>query len=118
MPGDALVGVTLLPQPDLDEVALETVLRALGEPVRLQIVRALARSSSSMNCSAFGLSVSKSTSTHHFKVLRQAGVISQYEEGTARFSTLRWSDMQERFPGLLDAVLAPQDPRPLSSLPE
>ncbi|MEU5852879.1 ArsR/SmtB family transcription factor [Saccharopolyspora shandongensis] len=95
-----------LPQPDLREIEVDRVLRALGEPVRLSIVRALARSDHPMNCSSFGLTVSKSTSTHHFKVLRESGIIAQYEEGTARYSELRSAELEQRFPGLLVAILA------------
>jgi DNA-binding transcriptional ArsR family regulator len=50
--------------------------------------------------------VTKSTLTHHFRVLREAGVIEQREEGTARLNSLRRDDLDRRFPGLLDAILA------------
>lgn len=102
---DRLERDRLLPQPDLRDIQVEQVLRALGEPVRMGIVRSLAASQQAMNCAAFGLSVAKSTSTHHFKVLRESGVISQFEEGTSRYSTLRDSELERRFPGLLSAVL-------------
>ncbi len=48
----------------------------------------------------------KSTCTHHFKVLREAGVIRQRLEGTTKLSSLRRADLDARFPGLLDAVIA------------
>jgi DNA-binding transcriptional ArsR family regulator len=92
--------------PALEDIRMEQVLRALGDPVRLEIVRALASAEAPMSCGAFGLSVSKSTSTYHFRVLRESGVISQYEEGTSRYSELRAAEFQARFPGLLQAVLA------------
>ncbi|RCW45824.1 ArsR family transcriptional regulator [Halopolyspora algeriensis] len=94
-----------LEQPDLRNIGVEQVLRALGEPVRLRIVRALACAEHPMSCGAFELGVSKSTSTHHFRVLRESGIISQYEEGTARYSELRTTELDERFPGLLRAIL-------------
>lgn len=99
-----------LPHPDLREVPVELVLRALGEPLRLGIARSLARAGHPMNCSAFGLTVSKSTSTYHFKVLRESGVISQYEEGTSRYSELRETELEQRFPGLLTAILTAEEP--------
>ncbi|MEU6525003.1 helix-turn-helix transcriptional regulator [Streptomyces sp. NPDC046924] len=99
-----------LPHPDLHEVPVELVLRALCEPLRLGIARSLARAGHPMNCSAFGLAVSKSTSTYHFKVLRESGVISQYEEGTSRYSELRETELEQRFPGLLTAILAAEEP--------
>ncbi|CAM5386110.1 hypothetical protein SMICM304S_02349 [Streptomyces microflavus] len=52
-----------------------------------------------MACIAFDLPVSKSTTTHHFKVLREAGVIRQHYEGTSRMSRLREDDLEARFPG-------------------
>ncbi|WP_394350386.1 ArsR/SmtB family transcription factor [Nocardiopsis deserti] len=84
---------------------METVMHALADPVRLRIVRELARGHDDMACIAFELPVSKSTSTHHFRVLREAGVIRQYYEGTSRMSCLREEDLRARMPGLLEAVL-------------
>jgi DNA-binding transcriptional ArsR family regulator len=52
------------------------------------------------------VAVTKSTATHHFKVLREAGVIQQRRQGTARLNTLRAEDLEARFPGLLGSVLA------------
>jgi len=56
-------------------------------------------------CCSFDLPVVKSTGTHHFRVLREAGVIRQRVEGKTRLSALRREDLEARFPGLLDAVL-------------
>ncbi|MET9614749.1 ArsR/SmtB family transcription factor [Kitasatospora indigofera] len=95
-----------LPEPALDEIRLEAVLHALADPVRLRIVGELAAGHSEMSCIAFGLPVTKSTSTHHFRVLREAGVIRQHRRGTARMSALRREDLAALFPGLLDSVLA------------
>ena len=57
------------------------------------------------HCGEIDLPVTKSTSTHHFRVLRESGVISQEREGTARVNKLRRADLDSRFPGLLDSVL-------------
>jgi DNA-binding transcriptional ArsR family regulator len=57
-------------------------------------------------CGTFDVDVTKSTCTHHFRVLREAGVIEQRALGTARLNSLRREDLDARFPGLLDAVLA------------
>jgi DNA-binding transcriptional ArsR family regulator len=56
-------------------------------------------------CGTFDLAVSKSTATHHFNVLREAGLIRQRYVGTSRMNTLRRKEVDEAFPGLLDAVL-------------
>ncbi len=84
---------------------LAAVLHALSDPQRLRIVRMLAEDPEPRACGTFGLEVSKSTATHHFRVLREAGIIEQRTEGTAKFNTLRRADLEQRFPGLLDAVL-------------
>ena len=64
-------------QPDRDEIELEAVLHALSDPQRLRIVRELASDPEPRACRSFGLEVTKSTCTHHFRVLREAGLITQ-----------------------------------------
>ncbi|MEW9530493.1 ArsR/SmtB family transcription factor [Microbispora sp. NPDC049125] len=96
-----------LAHPERDEISLEAVLHALSDPVRLQVVRYLAglAEGEGAACSAIELVVSKSTGTHHFRVLREAGLISQVYRGTAKLNALRRADLDALFPGLLDAVL-------------
>lgn len=93
-----------LHHPRIEELALPDVLHALSDPVRLQIVRSLAEREE-QNCSAVEASVSKSTLSHHFKVLREAGVTHTRVNGTHRLVSLRRGELEERFPGLLDSVL-------------
>jgi DNA-binding transcriptional ArsR family regulator len=88
-----------------DELELAAVLHALSDPMRLQIVAELAADGGERTCSSFNLPIVKSTCTHHFKVLREAGLIRQRVMGTKRVNTLRREDLEARFPGLLDAVL-------------
>src|SRR4051812_23637350 len=92
--------------PSREELQIESVLHALSDPQRLKIVRALAEDPTARPCGSFDLNVSKSTKTHHFRVLREAGLITQQVQGTSRMSTLRREDLDARFPGLLEAVLA------------
>jgi DNA-binding transcriptional ArsR family regulator len=94
-----------LHHPTADSLELTGVLHALADPVRLEIVRGLA-SGGECRCNAFDLPVSKSTSTHHFRVLRESGVIEQRAEGTAVVNRLRRDELDDRFPGLLDSVLS------------
>lgn len=102
----AVVGtVEPLPHPDRDEIELPAVLQALSDPMRLKVVGALA-GGGERTCKSIDLPVVKSTCTHHFRVLREAGVIRQRQEGTSRMNSLRRADLDQRFPGLLDAVLA------------
>jgi DNA-binding transcriptional ArsR family regulator len=98
---------TEIPHPTRAELELGAVLHALSDPVRLKMVAALAAAGHgpAQTCSSFDVPVSKSTCTHHFRVLREAGVIRQEPEGTSRLNTLRRGDLDERFPGLLDTIL-------------
>src|SRR2546429_6258782 len=100
-----------IPHPQRAEIELGDVLHALSDDVRLRIVAALAAADGEPSCGSFDVPVTKSTCTHHFKVLREAGVIHQRQEGTARLNTLRRDDLEARFPGLLDTILqsAPAD---------
>jgi DNA-binding transcriptional ArsR family regulator len=91
--------------PPREDLELAAVLHALSDPQRLQVVRELSLDPTPRPCGSFELGVSKSTCTHHFRVLREAGVITQHALGTSKLTTLRRDDLDERFPGLLDAVL-------------
>jgi DNA-binding transcriptional ArsR family regulator len=93
-----------LDHPDLKDVSLEDVMRALSDPVRLSIVR-LAAQSPALPCNRFFEEIPKSTMSHHWRVLREAGIIRQEGNGTSRLNSLRRKELQERFPGLLKLVL-------------
>jgi DNA-binding transcriptional ArsR family regulator len=86
------------------EASLERVLHALSDPVRLRIVAALAEKGES-SCGSFDVPVTKSTCTHHFRVLREAGIIRQRQVGTTRLNELRRAELDSSFPGLLDTIL-------------
>jgi DNA-binding transcriptional ArsR family regulator len=94
-----------LAHPRRNEIELSAVLHALSDPVRLKIVSEMAAADGEQTCGSFDVPVTKSTCTHHFKVLREAGVIHQRQEGTARLNALRREDLEARFPGLLDTIL-------------
>lgn len=98
-------GARVLAHPALDDIRLEHVLHALSDPIRLRIVRQMAVASAGLACSYFELPVAKSTLTHHFRVLRESGVIHQIYRGTAKLNELRADDLEKLFPGLLDSVL-------------
>ncbi|MFD6281001.1 ArsR/SmtB family transcription factor [Streptomyces sp. NPDC060209] len=97
-----------LPEPAVDDLRLETVLGALSDPLRLRIVRKLLLESERFDhsCGWFGLDRPKSSLTHHFKALREAGVTRQRQYGLERRSHVRVEDLDARFPGLLDLVAA------------
>ena len=95
-----------LSEPRRDEIELAPVLAALADPTRLGMVAKLATSGDEMSCGSLTTCVTKSTASHHLKVLREAGVISQRPCGVARMNRLRLNDLDARFPGLLPSVMA------------
>ena len=92
---------------DLSAVDLVTVLHALADPVRLEIVRQLAGCGTigELSCGQIEVPVTKSTASHHLKTLSSAGITLEREVGTAKFIRLRRAELDSRFPGLLDSVL-------------
>ena len=99
--------------PERDELQLVEVLQALGDPIRLQIVRILDQADGAIACHEMGLPVAKSTGSHHLKVLREAGVVRAQVDGTRRYYTLRRDDLEQRFPGLLASVLPSDERQPI-----
>jgi DNA-binding transcriptional ArsR family regulator len=97
-----------LHHPDRSQLELSAVLHALSDPQRLEIVRTLSDSEAPCPCGSIELGVAKSTMTHHYRVLRESGVIRQERRGTSKLTELRREDLDARFPGLLDAVLSSQ----------
>jgi DNA-binding transcriptional ArsR family regulator len=91
--------------PAVEELALPAVLHALSDPIRLGIVRELA-DHGACNCGTFAVPVAKSTLSHHLRVLREAGITLTEPTGTQRVVSLRRAELDARFPGLLEAVLA------------
>lgn len=92
------------------KLSLPDVLYALSDPLRLKIVRQLAEEGEAA-CGTFNVRMPKSSLSHHFKVLRDAGVIATRGEGVRRINTLRREELDAAFPGLLDAVLNAPAPR-------
>jgi len=118
----------LLYHPDQKDITLAGILYALGDPVRLEIVRLLA-TKGEQPCAAFDFAIAsgsaqkaiaKSTMSHHFRVLRESGILYCRKEGTQHLNSLRRDDLDALFPGLLDAVLqaAQQSPSPYISHPQ
>ncbi|CAA9485600.1 MAG: Transcriptional regulator, ArsR family [uncultured Solirubrobacterales bacterium] len=90
--------------PSTDDLRLPEVLHALSDPVRLEIVCAL-NEGSEVACGHLEAPVSKSTLSHHLKVLRDAGVTRTRADGTQRLVSLRLEELERRFPGLLGSVV-------------
>lgn len=99
----------VIPHPELDQLPLAEVLHALSDPVRLEIVRLLGEREE-LSCGRLEVSVSKSTLTHHLRVLRDAGLTYTRSEGVQRLVSLRRDEVDARFPGLIDLVLTHAEP--------
>jgi DNA-binding transcriptional ArsR family regulator len=100
--------VRTLTHPELEQIDVTTVLHALSDPVRLQVVRELA--SGGCYCGTFDVPVKPATLSHHLKVLREAGVIRVRADGSHRWHELRAEELDGRFPGLISTILAAPGP--------
>lgn len=97
--------------PSLADITLAGILHALADPVRLDIVRRMgATGACPMNCASAAPSMlPKSTLSHHFRVLREAGLIRSEKRGAEVINTLRCTEINARFPGLIPSILAAAD---------
>lgn len=90
--------------PNTEQLCLSTVLNALADPIRLQIIRNLANQCET-TCASCNIDLPKSALSHHFKVLRESGLINVRIEGKQRFLSIRYDELEQRFPGLLNTVI-------------
>lgn len=95
---------------DPAEVSVLTALSAVADPVRIQLIRELAGSADwTRSCGSFDVPVGKAALSHHFAVLRGAGLVEQRDEGPRRVNRLRREEFDARFPGLLALLLRSDD---------
>ena len=97
--------------PDLRHVTLPAVMQALSDPCRIEILRSLMESGE-LACGDIPLTVSKATVSHHFSVLREAGLVLTRTEGTRCMTSVRRAELDKRFPGLLDLLLNEKPKKP------
>ncbi len=90
--------------PNMEQLCLSTILNALGDPTRLQIIKNLALQPET-TCSCCNIDLPKSALSHHFKVLRESGLINVRIEGKQRFLSIRYEELEKRFPGLLNTII-------------
>jgi DNA-binding transcriptional ArsR family regulator len=96
--------------PAIEDVTLESVLYALADSTRLEIVKRLAAGTCGLNCSmAAPADLPKSTQSHHFQVLREAGLIRSERRGTEVVNSLRCTEIEKRFPGVISSILKASD---------
>jgi DNA-binding transcriptional ArsR family regulator len=98
-------------EPAVETVTIDAVLSALADPIRLGLVRSLDGvgdwACGSDLLKGMGVTIGKSTLSHHLRVLREAGLIRTRVHGTRRLVTLRYEDLERRFPGLLNMLREP-----------
>jgi DNA-binding transcriptional ArsR family regulator len=113
-------------EPAPADFQLTRILAALADPHRLATVQYVARYGESWCTQVMqeaGLVMSKSTFSHHLRILREAGILTKRIAGAKGYTQVRKDDLDSRFPGLMDAVLpggctpTPQTPRPLHTSP-
>jgi DNA-binding transcriptional ArsR family regulator len=100
--------MTRFVHPAKEDITLAGVLGALSDPMRLRILRKLLeRRDGLLSCSGAAPcpEMAKSTLSHHFRVLRDAGLIRTTKQGVENLNGVRWDEVNERFPGLLKAIL-------------
>jgi DNA-binding transcriptional ArsR family regulator len=94
-----------IPHPPVSALDLATIMRTLGDPVRLEIVRVLGDDRPRVcNELSSALGIPPSTGSYHLRLLREAGVTRTQPQGTLRLVSLRRDDLEERFPGLFDVL--------------
>lgn len=95
--------------PSIDDVTLEGILHALADPVRAAIYAQLAVSGCAATCSTFvnviDREIPKSTLSQHFRALREAGLVRSERAGVEMRNVSRCKEIEQRFPGLLPAIL-------------
>ncbi|ANZ20522.1 ArsR/SmtB family transcription factor [Streptomyces noursei] len=98
-----------LPEPSVDSFDLTVILSALADPGRRTLMRALYDSVDPIDCAILvarvDLGLSNPTISHHYRVLREAGLTRTVADGRKRVVRVRRDDMEHRFPGLLQAIL-------------
>ena len=94
--------------PPIEQVSVEQVLYSLSDSVRLSIVRKLVKEGEA-SCAALDCGKAKSSMSHHFRVLRESGIVQTRSEGVTHLNSVRCKELERRFPGLLKAILAAQD---------
>ena len=92
--------------PAIEDVTLESVLYALADPTRLEIVKKIAGMGCGLNCqSAAPADLPKSTQSHHFQILREAGLIKSERRGNEVVNALHCAEIEKRFPGVISSIL-------------
>ena len=91
--------------PKIDQIELTDVMYALSDPARLEIIKYLAVEGKALTCNELNCDRPKSSMSHHFKILRESGLIETRIEGKEHFNSLRTAELEKKFPGLMKSIL-------------
>jgi len=91
--------------PTIEQFELTDIMYALADPTRLEIVALLANAGRKLTCGEINLNRPKSSMSHHFKILRSAGLVETLIEGTEHMNSLRIDEIEQKYPGVLNAVI-------------
>ena len=93
--------------PAKEDITLSGVLTALADPMRVRILQSLLKEAGCMSCceAAPCPDMAKSTLSHHFRILRESGLIRTSKKGVENRNTVRYAEINDRFPGLLKTIL-------------
>jgi len=91
--------------PNIEQVELIEILYALADPTRMEIVVRLAKAGRKLTCGELDLNRPKSSMSHHFKILRSAGLVETLVDGTEHMNSLRLDEIEQKYPGVLESVL-------------
>ena len=91
--------------PNMEQVELTDIMYALSDPARVEIVRLINEAGRSLTCGELNCDRPKSSMSHHFKILRDSGLVETSVEGKEHMNSLRLSECEKRFPGLMKAIL-------------
>ena len=93
------------PSPDMTDVEIVDLLRALADPTRLEIVKRLADGEPQPKGQPdWDFDCTKATMAHHWKTLRESGLTRTIVHGRTHDIQLRRAELDEKFPGLIDAI--------------
>jgi DNA-binding transcriptional ArsR family regulator len=95
--------------PTVEDITVEGILHALSDPVRVAMYADIVAQKCPQSCSNFltvrDKAIPKSTLSQHFRILREAGLIRSERHGVEMHNISRCPELEQRFPGLLRAIV-------------
>lgn len=91
--------------PKMEEIEITDIMYGLSDPARVEIVRLIAQAGKPLTCGELNCDRPKSSMSHHFKILRDTGIIETSIEGKEHLNSLRSTEIEKKFPGILKSIL-------------